>query len=301
MEKGYIMSIFLFEYAVGSNEDIEPNILQEGKLMFDRLLEDFLNSNFTVITVIGEKHLEYYRDRDNLKVYVQRNTDVIETIKEVLNKEDIEGALLIAPESDGLLYRLTKLIEERNILNLGSHSEGVKIGGNKYLTYERIKGVVKTPKTLPPKRYIIKEIEGCGGSNQLIISENYIVQEHIEGEPYSASFIVGKKLYPLSLNRQYYKDGKYIGGEINIDHPLKDRMIEESMKALKEIEGLNGYVGVDILLKGDDIYILEINPRITTSIVGIYTTPSISQLLVDNAKGKDLKYRVEGSREITIL
>lgn len=287
------MNIFLFEYALGSNEDIDPHILQEGKLMFNRLLEDFLNNNFKVTTLLSEKYSRYYRGRDNLRVYTHRGSNLMEALEDVLDREEVEGALVIAPESDGILYRLTRLIEERGILNLGSHSEGVKVGGNKYLTYKRIKDVVKTPKTLPPKRYIVKEIEGCGGSNQRIISEDYIIQEYIEGDPYSTSFIVGKKLYPLSLNRQYYRDGRYIGGEINIDHPLKDKMIEESMKALRKIEGLKGYVGVDILLKGESVYVLEVNPRITTSVVGIYTTPPLSQLLVDNAKGKELKYRVE--------
>lgn len=293
------MNIFLFEYAVGSNEDIEPHILQEGRLMFNRLLEDFLNNGFNVITVVGERYIKDYRG-SNLKVYTQRDTDVMETVEKVLDREEIDGALVIAPESDGLLYELTKLIEEMGILNLGSHSEGVRICGNKYLTYRRIRDIVKTPKTLPPKKYIIKEVEGCGCSNQMVVPEKYIIQEYIEGEPYSTSFIVGKKLYPLSLNRQYYRDGRYIGGEINIDHPLRDKMIEESTKALKGIYGLNGYVGVDILLTEDTVYILEINPRITTSIVGIYTTPPISQLLVSNAQGKDLSYTVEKGKEIII-
>ena len=291
------MNIFLFEYAVGSNEDIEPHILQEGRLMFNRLLEDFLNNGFNVITVVGERYIRDYRG-SNLKVYTQRDTDVMETVEKVLDREEIDGALVIAPESDGLLYELTKLIEEMGILNLGSHSEGVRICGNKYLTYRRIRDIVKTPKTLPPKKYIIKEVEGCGCSNQMVVPEKYIIQEYIEGEPYSTSFIVGKKLYPLSLNRQYYRDGRYIGGEINIDHPLRDKMIEESTKALKGIYGLNGYVGVDILLTEDTVYILEINPRITTSIVGIYTTPPISQLLVSNAQGKDLRYTVKGRKVI---
>ena len=293
------MNIFLFEYAVGSNEDIEPHILQEGRLMFNRLLEDFLNNGFNVITVVGERYIRDYRG-SNLKVYTQRDTDVMETVEKVLDREEIDGALVIAPESDGLLYELTKLIEEMGILNLGSHSEGVRICGNKYLTYRRIRDIVKTPKTLPPKKYIIKEVEGCGCSNQMVVPEKYIIQEYIEGEPYSTSFIVGKKLYPLSLNRQYYRDGRYIGGGINIDHPLRDKMIEESTKALKGIYGLNGYVGVDILLTEDTVYILEINPRITTSIVGIYTTPPISQLLVSNAQGKDLSYTVEKGKEIII-
>ena len=55
---------------------------------------------------------------------------------------------------------------------------------------------------------------------------------------------------------------------------------------------MNGYVGVDVLVNGDDIYILEINPRITTSIAGLEISPSLSKLLVDNVFEKELTYKL---------
>ena len=292
------MNILLFEYAIGCNEEVEPHILQEGKLMFERLLRDFLKDGFFITTLINKKHKSIYKQYRNLNTYFSENNPTV-ALKEVINNEseNIDGVLIIAPESDGILYNLTKLIEEKDILNLGSHSYGIKIAGNKYLTYQKIKNTVKIPKTLPLKKYMVKKIDGCGGSNQLIFDEKYIIQEYIEGDPYSVSFIVQEdRIYPLSLNKQYYKEGKYLGGAINIDHPLKDKIINESIKALKRIEGLNGYVGVDIILKNDEnIYILEVNPRITTSIVGLDITPSLSNLLVNNAHKKDLNYRLNGS------
>lgn len=283
---------------MGSNEEVEPYILQEGKLMFERLLRDFLKGGFSITTLLNKKYKNIYKSHKNLNIYFPEN-DPIMALKEIIDIENgnIDGVLIIAPENDGILYNLTRLIEKENILNLGSHSYGIKVAGNKYNTYQKIKDAVKVPKTLPLKKYIIKEIDGCGGSNQLVFNEKYIIQEYIEGNSYSTSFIVQEdRIYPLSLNRQCYKEGKYLGGEININHPLKDKIIEESIKALKRIEGLNGYVGVDIMLDNEkNIYVLEVNPRITTSIVGLDIAPSLSNLLVDNAHKKDLNYKLNGS------
>ena len=36
--------------------------------------------------------------------------------------------------------------------------------------------------------------------------------------------------------------------------------------------GLIGFVGIDILINNNKIYIVEINPRLTTSYVGLYET-----------------------------
>jgi predicted ATP-grasp superfamily ATP-dependent carboligase len=307
------MKILLFEYAVGSGEIVENNIFEEGKLMFDKLLNSFLNDGFSVVSIVDDKTSRDYYNRSEAKSYENRRfsfnllknmpnlevytpgKDYKSKLNELLANRDIDMALIIAPECDNILYDLTKIVEEQNVINLGSSSKGIKIAGNKYLTYNKIKDYVKTPKTFSLKKYIVKEVDGCGGAHQ-VIDENHIIQEFVEGESYSVSFIVqnrgsNRKIYPLCLNKQYI-DEKYCGGEINVSHPLKDKIIEESEKALKRINGLNGYVGVDVLVNGDDIYILEINPRITTSIAGLEISPSLSKLLVDNVFEKELTYKL---------
>ena len=40
----------------------------------------------------------------------------------------------------------------------------------------------------------------------------------------------------------------------------------------RAMPGLFGFVGIDILIRNDMIYIVEINPRLTTSYVGLYET-----------------------------
>lgn len=295
------MNILLFEYAVGSGEIVERNIFEEGKLMFDKLLNDFINDGNSIISIIDDKNYTYYSNllkKPNLTVATPED-DYKSKLKEILDSQNIDFALIIAPECNNILYELTKIVERYDgVINLGSHSRGIKLAGNKYITYQKIKDSVNTPKTFPLKKYIVKEIDGCGGTHQLI-DEKYIIQEFIDGEIYSVSYIVqneGAKIYPLCLNRQYIKD-HYCGGEVNIYHPLRENIINESKKALKQIEGLNGYVGVDVIVNEEDVYILEINPRITTSIVGLNINPSLTKLLVDNVLKKDLKYNIKKGKK----
>ncbi|MDK2790823.1 MAG: tyramine---L-glutamate ligase [Methanothermococcus sp.] len=289
-ENPHYPKILFFEYAVGSGEIVDKDILEEGRLMYDTILNHFLSSGHQVTSLIDEKYYNSQNNSSNFNVIsLNKNDDYISKIENILDEVDM--ALIIAPECENILYELTKLIEKHKVINIGSSSKGVKIAGNKYLTYEAIKEAVKTPKTYPLKKYVIKETSGCGGAHQ-VLDEEYVIQEFVEGAPYSVSFIVGQndKIYPICLNRQYIND-IYCGGEVNINHPLKEEIIKESEKALRKIDGLNGYVGVDVLV-GEKINILEINPRITTSVCGISTDPSLGSLLVDNALGREINFTV---------
>ena len=57
-------------------------------------------------------------------------------------------------------------------------------------------------------------------------------------------------------------------GEVPWDHPLKDEAMQVAKKAVESIEGLKGYVGVDLIL-ADEVYLLEINSRLTTPYVAL--------------------------------
>ncbi|ABR55334.1 protein of unknown function DUF201 [Methanococcus vannielii SB] len=282
--------IFFFEFTVGTGI-VSEELLFEGKLMFDTLLNQFLNENYVVKTILCEKIVNKYPEYKNIKnLEVITSKNYLEDFKNALDDSDM--ALVIAPEEELHLYNLTKIIEEKGVLNLGCHLEGVKIAGDKYLTYEAIKNVVNTPKTYFPKKYVVKHRLGCDSTHSTF-DENYIVQEFINGEPYSMIFIVNNsKFYPVCMNKQYIEE-RYCGGEINICHPLKEKAIIECEKTLKQISGLNGYVGVDFMIDFEEISILEINPRITTSICGIKSNPSIGKLLIDNLRVNSLKITLE--------
>ena len=42
------------------------------------------------------------------------------------------------------------------------------------------------------------------------------------------------------------------------------------------LPGLRGFVGIDLLINDKEIFIIEINPRLTTSFIGVYDTLGIN-------------------------
>lgn len=106
-----------------------------------------------------------------------------------------------------------------------------------------------------------------------------IVQEFIEGTDVSVSLISdGKTALPISLNEQFVElkndKGTYLGGKLPVENKYKDEAFEIAKKAVEAIDGLKGFVGVDLIINADEkdvysVYLLEINSRFTTPYVGL--------------------------------
>ena len=109
--------------------------------------------------------------------------------------------------------------------------------------------------------------------NVFPIGSSVLIQEFIEGDIVSVSLISdGRKAIPISLNKQNIALNKenfsYLGGEIPYNHPLKEKAFEIAKKAIESIDGIRGFVGVDLILN-EEVYLLEINSRFTTPYVGL--------------------------------
>ncbi len=148
---------------------------------------------------------------------------------------------------------------------------------------------------LTPLKLIIKPLVGVDCENIVVISDiadlsydleeifppgsRIIVQEYIRGIDISVSLISdGKKALPISLNEQYITignaKGTYFGGKIPYESKYRDEAFEIAVKAVETIEGIKGFVGVDLLINADEkdvysVYLLEINSRFTTPYVGL--------------------------------
>jgi len=108
------------------------------------------------------------------------------------------------------------------------------------------------------------------------VGKQFIVQKFVRGEAVSVSLLcTGKEALAISLNKQNVKlatpeaDSSYEGGVVPFDHPLKHEAITLAEKVAASLHGLHGYVGVDLVLAEDKPFVVDINPRLTTSYVGL--------------------------------
>ena len=136
---------------------------------------------------------------------------------------------------------------------------------------------------------IKKAVEKAFNSSKKIRSE-IIVQKWIEGVPASVSLISnGLSSIPLCLNYQNIDISEdpflvsYSGGHCPLIHEKKKEAFKISQKLLSKISGIRGYVGIDIVLTGEDVFLIEVNPRITTSFLGLYALlgPKLTQIILD--------------------
>jgi tyramine---L-glutamate ligase len=122
------------------------------------------------------------------------------------------------------------------------------------------------------------------------ICHQFIVQEYVTGLAASVSLISnGSKAVAVSLNKQQITlqgpegESCYEGGCVPLDHPLKARALSMAEHLVESFFGLRGYVGVDVVLGDDSVYIVDVNPRLTSSYVGLHVTCALNlaQSIVD--------------------
>lgn len=138
----------------------------------------------------------------------------------------------------------------------------------------------------------------------------FIIQEYIPGDVCSVCLLSdGKQALPISLNKQIVEidenGGDYKGGYIPYEHPLKEKAFEVAKKACEFIPGIKGFVGVDLVI-ADDVYLIEINSRFTTSYVGLEKIANINiaktiiDLIDGNISVEDIP-KIEYSDKVSFL
>jgi predicted ATP-grasp superfamily ATP-dependent carboligase len=107
-------------------------------------------------------------------------------------------------------------------------------------------------------------------------SLDFIAQEFVKGESASVSLIsTGDEALPISFNKQNVSlrtpdsASTYHGGFVPLDNPLRREAFAMAKRVVESIRGLVGYVGVDFVLTEKKPVLIELNPRLTTSYVGL--------------------------------
>jgi predicted ATP-grasp superfamily ATP-dependent carboligase len=232
-------------------------------------------------------------------VLVERGgTDSLQAFARLAETADV--TLVVAPEFDGVLERLCRTVEAKGGGLLGPSAEAVRLTADKLALAHHLRAHgIPTPPSfewpapeLPPP-LVCKPRDGAGSQATFLIADErrradavrqaavegwtgpLIGQPFIDGVAVSVAVLIGPKqrLALPAAEQHQSRDGRfrYLGGRLPLPDALDRRARELAEAALRAVEGLTGYVGVDLVLgeKTADDAVIEINPRVTTSYVGL--------------------------------
>lgn len=222
------------------------------------------------------------------------------------------AALIIAPETGGILADLSEQALAAGVRLLGASPGAIRAAGDKWTCYRQWQAAgVPTPVTrqaMPDEvpqvarlvgyPLVVKPADGVGCAGVCLVrhpselapairlaaretpSQPILLQSYLRGKHASVSLLVaGEKILPLSLNGQDIRPGSpfsYRGGSVPLAHPAGRRALAVAQAAAAAIPGLRGYAGVDLVLDGDRAWAIELNPRLTTAYVGLRRVASIN-------------------------
>lgn len=277
-----MMKVLLAEYTIAH----DPSLSGEGAGMLSVLKASFERCGYEVVTPGGG--------------------DFGEEISRIAPTCDM--GLVIAP--DHLLSKYTFLLEQATH-NLGCGFMTIALCANKVQTKKILfENGVAVPLENPPGKRVIKPVKGCGAVGVRIADgapgDGEFAEQYIVGENYSVSLVINRVIGDacayysgnppavLAVNRQDIwldENGSfsYHGGETPVHPACEADIIATAIKATALL-GCQGYCGVDVIVS-DKVYVVDVNPRITTSIVGIAACmqEEIADVLVAASKGQGPK------------
>jgi hypothetical protein len=280
------MRVFIYEFLTARGLGAAPAdplhpLYREGRAMRDAVAADFAAlPGCEVVTLDG------VAESDEPTAFAARAAAA-------------DWTLVVAPESDHVLHTRCRWVRDAGGRLLGPDLPAVELTSDKLTlaAHWRDHGV-PTPATTDrePTRcehfpVVWKPRDGCGSTATYLLNDALdvararavvaageyagpmILQEYVAGTPASVAFLCGPGgHHPLLPTAQHLSaDGRlrYLGGSLPLPPALADRALPLASRALACVPGLRGYVGVDLILGDEKDVAVEINPRLTTSYVGL--------------------------------
>jgi predicted ATP-grasp superfamily ATP-dependent carboligase len=271
------MRLFIYEHVTAQPAHTFPASLRaEGRAMLDAIVADF-----AAVPDLEVQTLRAPRDEER-------------EFRELARRAD--HTLIIAPEFGQRLLTRCRWVEEAGGRLLGPSSEAVALTADKLLLARHLAAHgIRTPRSAPltdsapPFAFpiVCKPRFGAGSQNISLsrdappsasrLDEEMIVQPFIPGLAASVAFLVGVRqqlaLAPAAQHLSHDNRFRYLGGRLPLRPHLAERAVNVARPAIQTVRGLRAYVGVDVVLgaavDGSDDSVIEINPRLTTSYLGL--------------------------------
>jgi len=301
------MRLFICEFITGGglqDKELPDALVREGNMMLEAVLTDLLDMGIKDIITTRDDRL------DALSLPIKQiaiEGDIYRTWQSCM--DDADAVLIIAPESEDVLYNLTLMAEQSDCYLFGSSSISVQTVSSKLKTAKLLlKNKISCIETSAlgdetvhesQNGWVIKPDDGVGAENcyfcadikaldrlkDSICTENFVIQEYVPGVPASLSMICYQgKAQLLACNKQIFSfnpDSLIAKGELK--ELIVNGMLEQwslfnaiAKNIARADTGLWGYIGVDLIIAKTGAIVVEINPRLTTSYVGLRRSLSLN-------------------------
>lgn len=288
------MKILLFEYINGGGmsraDHLPENLRAQGRRMLEAAAADF--SALDRVKLFSTHDARLQPLSGCISTVVKKHDDILDTLRKLL--KDVDFFLPIAPEDGGALEAICALGMEQPARMLNSPLQTVRLCASKYETSRRLQQagvrVVPSYRRAEPANmkksclYAVKPDKSSGAEglrrvqagDDFKLSDDEIVQPWLEGRTGSLIVICrGGHAGLLSINKQVFKSNQE-GWRLQscIVNGFTPFLVEEfsqlAQKAVDAIPGLNGFIGIDFIHHQGHTTLLEINPRLTLSYIGLH-------------------------------
>jgi tyramine---L-glutamate ligase len=296
------MQIFVYEWATGGglveeHGTLPASLVREGSAMIGALAFDLAKISDCQVTAL--------RDPRMLQLTLPR-CRVVDVVGKVSHWDEFErlasaadATILIAPEFDGILLGAARRATAAGGRLASPPPEFIRIAANKQRSCEILAaaevpvphGMVIEPDDALPDDFeypaVLKPIDGAGSQDIYVVSgprdspPAYAwprrLEHFVPGLAASVALVCGAntRLALMPCRQRISDDGRlrYLGGELPLPAGQAERATALAERALDALPATIGYVGVDLVLgrdpHGREDAVIEINPRITTSYVGL--------------------------------
>ncbi len=293
------MRIFLYEYASAQSAatDLPASIRREGRAMLDAVCADFGRlADVEVVTLPpggNDDPLAFRKVAASAdwSLVIAPEFDRLLTTRCQWVEE--AGGGLLGPSSSAVEFLSDKWNVYRTLTAWGIPTPQTFLVGacGKQGVPDAAGGGGQAPDRHgdDPAAFVVKPRWGAGsvGVRRLgdpawdAVSGEMLMQSFVPGTPASCAVLVLPKgqVIRFPAARQFLGGDtgfRYLGGEVPLDASLDQRvarLLGPLLPRLAGLSGLKGYVGIDLIL-GDDPdgcrdAVIEINPRLTTSYLGL--------------------------------
>jgi hypothetical protein len=263
------MKVLIAEYAVATGL---PGTYQvEGRAMLSILARSFERLGHQVVYPTAGTAIGAGRG-------IVLGGGIDDDFEEFLAGTNADAGLVIAP--DELLPGFLEILEKSTI-NLGCSSAAARLSADKLACTRRLEEagvpVVEIADSNDDGPFVLKPRFGCGSERMELVDtlpenlDDRIATKFHEGEALSVSLIAsGDRVLPLTVNKQLVSieaGFEYQGGIVPRRSDREAEILQAAKMATLALD-LSGYAGIDLVV-GDLPRVVDVNPRPTTSIVGI--------------------------------